>query len=173
LPELTLDVVKGFGDFASIDDFKVKLKENIHLDKERKAKEKRRGALGEKLIAGTKVVLPRILVEGELEKMLAQFKHDVAALGMPFPDYLKKINKTEDDLRNEWKKDAEKRATLQFALNAIAQKENITASPEDIGRETSHILTHHKDAKEESVRIYVTTLLTNEKVFQFLEGAID
>ena len=169
LPELTLALIKTLGDFVSLDDFRAKIKESIVFDKKRKAQEKRRAAIGEKLIEETKVSLPRIFVESELEKMLAQFRHDVAALGMPFDEYLKKLNKTENDLRNEWKRDAEKRATLQLAFNALAEKENITVAEEEIKKQTEHILTHHKEAKEENVRVYVTTLLKNERVFRFLE----
>lgn len=170
LPELTLETVKTFGNFESLDDFKTKLKENIALDKKQKVQEKRRGAISEKLITETKVSLPRIFVESELAKMLAQFKHDVAAVGMSFEEYLKKIKKTEEDLRKEWAEDARKRATLQLALSDIAEKENITAPETEITKQTSHILSRHKDAKEDNVRIYVTTLLQNEAVFRLLES---
>lgn len=34
---------------------------------------------------------------------------DIANVGFKFEDYLKQINKTEEDLRKEWRTEAEKR----------------------------------------------------------------
>jgi len=171
LPEFTDVLVKTLGDFKDVSDFKTKMKENLLAEKKMKAKQKQRAEIGDKIIEQVVTSLPHVLVESELEKMLGQFKNDVAALGTPFEEYLKKINKTEEDLRGEWKVDAEKRAKLQLSLNTIAKKENITAPEEDIKRQTDHVLKHYKDANPESVRIYVTTLITNEKVFEFLENS--
>lgn len=169
LPPLTDEMVKQLGDFVDIADFKEKLKANILQDKKNKVKGKQRGELGEEIVKGSKVVLPRILVEYEQDKMLSQFKHDVAGMGMPFEEYLKKINKTEENLKTEWETDAEKRAKLQLALNKIAKDENITAPVEEILKEVKQILKQHKNANKENVHVYVATLLTNEKVFTFLE----
>ncbi len=169
LPPLTDEVVKQLGDFADVTDFREKLKVNILQDKKNQEHSKRRGEIGEAVVAGAKVILPSVLVEHELEKMLSQFKHDVAGMGIPFEDYLEKIKKTEDDLKKEWKTDAEKRATLQLALNKIAKDENVTVAPEDVAREVEKILKEHPKANKENVYVYVTTLLTNEKTFTFLE----
>lgn len=169
LPELNDELVKKLGEYKDVADFKNKLKEQMIKEKQMQARSKMRAKLGDKLIEKSVTSLPKILVESELEKMLGQFKHDVAAMGTPFEKYLEKTNKTEEDLKNDWKVDAEKRAKLQLILNTIATEEKITPEEEGVKKQTDHILEHHKDANEENVRIYVTTLLTNEKVFQFLE----
>lgn len=173
LPELTDTLVKTLGEFTDVNDFKTKLKENMFKEKEMRSKSKRRAQVGDKIIEKTQIILPNILVENEQEKMLTQFKYDVAAMGMPFENYIKKINKTEEDLCKEWKTDAEKRAKLQLILNKIAEEESIKAKEGDIEREVKHLLQHHKDANPENVRIYITTVLTNEKVFEFLEKTAD
>jgi len=173
LPPLTDTLVKTLGDFKDVADFKAKLTENMQKEKEQQEKSKQRAVIGEKIAEGARITLPRILVESELEKMLGQFKHDVAAMGIQFDEYLKKINKTEEDLRKEWKADAEKRAKLQLSLSKIAAEEHITAKEEDIQRDVDRILGQHKDANPENVRIYVATVLTNEKVFRFLETTAD
>ncbi|MBL7045166.1 MAG: hypothetical protein ISR98_01020 [Parcubacteria group bacterium] len=167
--ELTDEFVKTLGDFKDLADFKVKIKENLSKEKQMKAKEKRRAEIIEAIIEETKIEIPAILVESELDKMLAQFKDDVAKMNIKFEEYLEKIKKTEESLRVEWKLDAEKRAKLQLILNKISIAEEIKVPEEDIKKEVDHILEHYKDAKPENVRVYIESVLTNEKVFQLLE----
>ncbi|OHA96840.1 MAG: hypothetical protein A3C63_01315 [Candidatus Zambryskibacteria bacterium RIFCSPHIGHO2_02_FULL_39_82] len=132
-------------------------------------KDKRRIGILEKIMSESTIDLPKIIVEGEMEKMLAQFKDDIGKSGISFEDYLKRIKKTENDLRMEWKDTAIKRAKSQVILNTIAKEENIVPKEEDVKKEMENILVHHKDADRFRVRMYVETFLTNELVFQFLE----
>ena len=166
---LTEETVKKFG-FNSLADFKGRIKEDLKKQKERRAAEEKRGALVEKIIAATTVPLPRVVVESELEKMLNQFKADIERRGMKLPDYLEKIKKTEEDLRREWRPDAEKRGKLQFILHAIAKQENIRPPETNIEQELAHLLEHQKDADPLRARLYIEQMLTNEAVFKFLES---
>lgn len=166
---LTDEIVKTLGDFKNVEDFKKKLKENLKIEKEYKVKEKTRGEIGEKIIEKTVVTLPRVLVESELDKMVAQLKSDVERMGLKFEEYTKNIKKTEEDIRKGFELDAQKRAKLQLIINNIAVIEEINISEDEMKKESEHILKHHKDADPNRVAIYVETILTNEKVFQLLE----
>ena len=53
----------------------------------------KRASIAEKIIEKTQIVLPKVLVDQELEKMLAQFKGDVANMGLKFEDYLAQLKK--------------------------------------------------------------------------------
>ena len=169
LPELNDDTIKTFGDFKSVSDFRDRIKENLGKEKEVRAKEKKRVEVGEALIKKTNVELPKVLIESELHKMFSQFKDDIARMGLDYGQYLKKIDKTEEKLREEWKEVAGKKAKLQLILNKIAEAESITPDSEEVEREVAHLLEHYKDADKNRVRIYVETLMTNEKVFAYME----
>ena len=118
----------------------------------------------------TKVEIPEILIESELEKMLSQLKTDVENAKIDFKTYLIKSGKTEEQLRDEWKPSAEKKAKIQLTLNKIASKENLYPNKEELQKEVVHLLEHYKSADPERVKIYVETVLTNEKVMEFLEN---
>ncbi|KND48017.1 MAG: trigger factor [Parcubacteria bacterium C7867-006] len=170
LPEVNDDFVKMLGDFKNVDDFKSKIKENLAKEKEVKEKDKRRTEVLEKIMEESTIDLPKIIIDGELDKMTAQFKDDIARSGLSFEDYLKHIKKTEDDLRSEWKDTATKRAKSQVILNTIAKDESLSPNEEEVKKEMEHILSHYKDADRFRVRMYVETFMTNELVFQFLEN---
>jgi FKBP-type peptidyl-prolyl cis-trans isomerase (trigger factor) len=170
LPEMTDDLVKEFGAFKDIADFKTKIKDGILQDKKYKAREALRVAILNDITDHTKAVMPDILVEAELDKMYSQFMRDIERFGLKPAEYMEHIKKTEDDLRKEWRQDAEKSAKQQLILHDIGTIEKIEASPDEIKKETDHILSHHKDAKRENVEAYVATALANQKVIEFLEN---
>lgn len=170
LPELNDEFAKSFGEnFKDLADLKAKVGENLKLEKEQKLREKRRSAIMEKLVAETKADLPHVIVEGELNTMLGQMKQDITRFGGTWEDYLTHSKKTEDELKAEWKNDAEKRAMSQLLLHKIAQAEKIVATEEEIEVELIRVLATVQDADEERARAYLYQALTNEKVLKFLE----
>ena len=167
LPELTDDFVKKLGDFADIPDFKNKLSTMLVEDKKNLIKEKRRIAVADAISEKTKIELPDVMIESELNRNEAQFKADIERMGLKIEDYLSHAKKTIGNLRVEWRPHAEKKAKLQLILNAIADKEKLHPEKAEVDSEVNHILEHYKD--RERAEAYAETVLTNEKVFQWLE----
>lgn len=170
LPEFNDEFVKGLGPFKDVEDFKNKLRENIKLEKENQQKEKTRLKIIEEILEGSTMDLPEILVEVELDKILYRMESDITQMGLKFEDYLKHLNKTKEELRKEFRVDAEKKAKLALILNKIAKEEKIIADPEQVANEVTAILEHYKDADPERARMHAENVLTNEKIFQFLES---
>jgi FKBP-type peptidyl-prolyl cis-trans isomerase (trigger factor) len=167
--ELNDEYVKTLGDFTSLDDFTKKIEENILAEKQSKLKEKKRLAIVEKLIAESKIDLPEMIVQSELDRMIAQLKEDIMRAGLTYESYLIQIKKTDEDIRKEWRAHAEQKAKLQFILRDIAREEKIEPEEEAVKKEMEHIMSHFKDADRFQVRMYVENMLRNEKVFTFLE----
>lgn len=168
--ELTDEIAKGLGNFKDANDFKKQLKDNLLHEKTHREAQKHRGLIMDAVLEGTKISVPGVMIEGELDRMMAQFEDDISRMGMKFDEYLKHIKKEREDLRKEWRGDAEKRAKTQLVLNNIAVTENIHPDKERVEKETKALLEQYKDAGEEHVRVYVETVLTNDAVFAFLEG---
>ncbi len=170
LPPFDDTFVQALGPFKNVRDFTEKLKENIKLEKENQLKEKTRLKIIEKIIDDLKVEMPEILIEVELNKILYRMESDITNMGLKFEDYLKHLNKTIEDLRKEFRGDAEKKAKLSLVLNKIAQTEKIVADKEQLAKEVAMILEHYKDADPERAQMHAENVLVNEKVFQFLEN---
>jgi len=170
LPEINDEFVKKLGDFKDVTDFKAKLKVNIAKEKEIHAKDKKRGKMLEKLVAETKIEMPKLVILGELDKMENQFKGDIAQMGLQPEEYLKHIKKTWEDLRKEWYPDAEKRAKTQLILQKISLEEKIEPNKELMEKEIKHLTEQYKGADPERVKAYVEMVLVNDAVLKFLES---
>lgn len=170
LPEFTDDFVRSLGPFKDVADFREKLKENLHLEKQNAARERTRLKIAEEIVAKTEIDLPEILVDIELDKIIYRMESDISAMGLKFEDYLTHLKKTREDLRKDFRKDAEVKAKLALILNEIAKTEKIQADPKDVEREVAAILEHYKEADPERARMHAENVLVNEKIFQFLEN---
>ncbi len=171
-PEFTDAMAQKLGDFKNVDDFKNKIRANIAKDKEQQARDKKRGALIEKLIAGATIDVPEIFIQSELENMAGEFKGQLARMGLTWEGYLQHSGKSEEAIRDEWRTDAEKRAKLQLILNKIAEEESIAPDAAKIDTEVRHLMEHYPEADEARARAYVESVEANRLVFALLEDEV-
>ena len=164
------EFAKSIGPFKDLNELKGKIKENIIKEKQVKNIEKKRVATIDSILKNVKIDIPSILIEGELDKMLSQIKSDVERSGVKFEDYLKQINKTEEEIRKDMRPDAQKRAKTQIIFNQIVNKEKLKPNKEILDKEVKEILKHYPEANEENARIYVTTVLLNAEVIKLFES---
>jgi FKBP-type peptidyl-prolyl cis-trans isomerase (trigger factor) len=170
LPEINDEFAKSLGAFDSLIALREQISKGITEEKARQARDKRRGKLIEALLEKSDIEVPSIFVESELQKILAQMREDIGRMGMQMDDYLKRVGKTEDDIKSEFRDQARKRAKLQLLLNRLAEDEKVSADEEAVEAEIKHALEHFPEAKPDLVRVHIETVLRNEKVLKILEG---
>lgn len=167
--EISKELLSQF-EVDTTEELKKKVTKEMQEEKNRQAKEKKRSKILQEIIKESGMPIPSRFIEEELNTMLAQFQGDLGNMGYKFSDYLSRIKKTEADLRNEWRKDAEERVKFHLTLAKIAQEEKITPEEEEVKKELVHMKEHHQNVPEEQLRNFVERILRNEKVFQFLEA---
>jgi len=169
LPEFNDEFVKTLGEFEGVEDFKVKLKENLAFEKNRRAQDKHRLDIIDGILEKTTLELPDIMVDAEVDQILYSMKSDVSRMGMTFEKYLESVGKTEEDIRKDLRPDGEKRAKLQVVVASISKEEKLKPEQEIIEKEIEMIKKQYPEANEENARAYVETILTNDLVFKFLD----
>ncbi len=87
----------------------------------------------------TTVELPDILIQDELNRMLVSLQRRVADMGLLLEDYLKSQNKTLDQIKLEWKPQAEKNVRMELGLAEIARMENVNISDAELQAEIDKI----------------------------------
>ena len=170
LPVLDDAFVETLGEFKTVEELKIKLRENILVEKTRAAKDKKRVMIMEAIVKETKMELPSVIIEQEILRMQDEFGADVARMGLDFEKYLTAVKKTKEEMHAEWRPDAIKRATIQILVGKIADEEKLDPDEETINRDVKALHARYPDTDEARVRSYVHMLLTNEKVFEFLES---
>jgi trigger factor len=170
LPALDDAFVKTLGAFSNVDDFMEKVRTHLEEEKVVRAREQVRVKLLEEIIAASEIDVPDVLIEQELDKMMSQFESDVKNMGMKVEDYYKAANKDSEGIRKEWRDEALKRAKANIVLPEIASREKLVPDPALVDRETEHVVAQVKDADPRRARLYVFSVLLNERVFDFLEG---
>ena len=135
--ELAREVDPKFKTLAS-------LRKQVAADLQRNAERKARLDFEDRVIEAVtdtaQVEFPPILVELEIDQLIGQrlrsWQMDWEALG----EYLNRINKTEDELREELRPVATKRVSRSLALGKIAAAEKIKVTDAEIDTEIKNML---------------------------------
>ena len=180
--ELTLPVLDDqFAqslNFKTVDEFKKQITDNIMGEAEQKEKERLELALLEEIMERSEFdPLPPMLLDAEIEKMMHELKHQIKDSQGNFEEYLKSIKKTEKELREGWKPQAEMRLKTALITRKLAEVEKITASEEDVKEEIDKALDAYKTVPEMRKKLespeykqHLQNMLTNRKVFEFLSS---
>ncbi|MCH7604815.1 hypothetical protein IID24_02405 [Patescibacteria group bacterium] len=180
IPELSDEFARSLGNFDTLSGLKENIKSGLRQEKELQEKQRIRQELLEKISEKTQCEIPEILIESEKKAILNNVKEGVkTTLHIEFSEYLEKLKKSEEELRDSFNEEARKRVKGYLVLREIAKRENITATQEEIQREADRILRQYRDTKSaaeeldsERVKGYTEGVIVNEKTFQFLESFI-
>lgn len=149
--------------------YKTRIRESLTREKEIAAHQKKRARILDRLAKETSVELPAVLVNEEIRRMEARVEHDLSRMGVKLEKYLEEVKKTLEDMRAEWRPQAEKNVTIQMALAEISTREKLAPKEELLEREADALVKAHKVSKE-NARAYVAEVLGNELVLSYLEG---
>ena len=107
--------------------------------------------------------LPEVLVASEVASLLDDTRSWVERTfpgegDGKWPAYLADIGKTEDDLRESFRPDAERRVKTSLLLGAIAKAEGVEATREDIDHELEHLASQYRQPKERMLELLAPNL---------------
>src|SRR5690606_34850173 len=92
--------------------------------------------------------LPFSLVERQRLEMLEDFAETLARQGLGFDEYLRHTGRTVEDLKKQFTPSAETRVRSMLVLDAIAKKEGIEVSDEEIDAEIDRLYPGDRENKE-------------------------
>ena len=86
-------------------------------------------------VATSEVEVPEVLVQDEIDHMVAELKERVRERGATWEQFLLQAKRTEGQVREEWRPAAERRARSLLVLDAVAKKEGISVSSTELAQE--------------------------------------
>ena len=163
-------------DFKTLDSLREQVSANLRLRAEQRAKEEFEERIIEAVADISQVEFPPVLVEIEIARLLNQQARWLQASGKGLEEYLSRINKTEEELREELHPLATKRVTHSLLLGRIAEEEKIEVSDSEINAELENMTQSATENKDEvqklldspQARSSMEQLLTTRKTIQRL-----
>jgi len=179
LPELDEEFAKKLGQ-ESVEKLRELLRSNLLKEADQKAMQSAEAEMLEQLIEKTKFdPIPEVLLNSERQKMFYELKRDLDKNNIPIDQYLADIKKTEQQLFEDFRAQAEKRAKAALISRQVAMDNDITIADEELDRELETLKEMYKDNKEYSdnlarpeVRDTIATSMQNRKVMDWLKAKI-
>ncbi len=174
LPALDDEFAQSLSAFDTLEALEKDIAQNIRKEKEAKETERIRKLFAEEAAEKATIDLPDMLVDQEVNKMISELEQSVTREDVGFESYLLGIKKTRDDLKKEFRKQAEVRVRVALVLAEIAKRENIELDEADVRRKTEQVLGRYDEREKANIdkallRQYVSSIMKNESVFKLLE----
>lgn len=94
----------------------------------------------EELAKKVKTEVPQVLIENELDGVIEQIKHNAERTRTPWENYLKNLNKTEEELRNELREKAEKNVLVRLAFQILMENQKPELDKKEIDARIAEIM---------------------------------
>jgi trigger factor len=142
LPPLDDEFAKDLGDYASLEDLKAKLKEEIEKEKELILDRQLKDQMIEQLIQANSFEIPESMVVEQAKALVSDTKLRLASQGIA----LKNLNIPEEKLQEDYREVAQKQVRTYLILEKIAAQEGITVTDEEADERLQSISerTHQK-----------------------------
>ena len=177
LPELNDEFVSSLGKFKDLTELRENVKAGLLAEKKDKEKQRARLEVLKTISEKFNIPAPEFMVKQQLEAMIKNFDGELHKSGLELGLYLAHINKTQDDLKNDWKSEAEKQVRILLALHGVSKENNIFADDKEVEEATaevakSYIADQRVDAKDinlDAVRDNIRMRIQNDKTLDWIE----
>ena len=136
LPTLDDEFAKDLGDYSSLEDLRLKLREEIEKEKKLILERQLKDQMVEQLLQANSFEVPESLVEEQTRTLVSDTKMRLATQGVDF----KNLGVSEEKLQGDYREMAQKQVRTFLILEKIADQEGITVTDgeaEDRVREIS------------------------------------
>ena len=127
----------------------------------------------EALIKNTTVEVPQVMVDTAAKNMLRNLEQNLSAQNLSFDTYLQYMGQNRDSMLKMYEPNALRQIKIRLALEAIANMENFSVSPEEIDAEIDKIVEDSKLEKEKILSLITENEKENMKKDILVQKALD
>ena len=139
VPAVDDEFAKDVSEFDTLKELKADIKKKMTAERTEAAQRAFEDVLMAKVAEGVEAEIPHEMVELQAERMMEQFKQQLASQGIPFDQYLKMTNTAEADFRKQAQGPAADQVKMDLAVEAIIKAEGLEASDEDVESEMKSV----------------------------------
>lgn len=164
------------GPFKTLDELKADIKKQLTTERENEAEREYENAIIEEIAKKTKVTIPKVIVDDQIERMEREEKQNLMYRGQTWEEHLKEDGVTEEEHRERNREGAELRVKAGLILSEIAEKEQLTVSPEELNFQIDLLKQQYPDEamraeldKPENRRDITSRILTQKTMTRLKE----
>lgn len=139
VPAIDDEFAKDVSEFDTLEELKADTRKQLTDDREAAAQRAFEDALMQKVADGIQADIPDEMVDVQAQQMMENFQQQLAAQGIPFDQYLKMTNTTEDDFKKQAHDPAVQQVRMDLAVAALVKAENLEATAEEIEAEMKSV----------------------------------
>jgi len=161
MPELNDDFAQDVSEFDTFEEYRTDVRKKLQDRADEQAKRELESAVLEEVVKKAEIDLPDCMIENQIDHQLQQIEYSLMYQGMKLADYLTMTGTKIEDLRAQYKDDAEKSVRTQLMVEAVMKAENIEAAEEQVKEEIAKRAERAKKDAEE----YATTLSEDQLAY--------
>ncbi len=131
MPVVDDEFVKDVSEFDTLDEYRKDIETRLHDQKEKAADNDVENQLVDAIIEKVQAEIPDEMVENEVDEIINAFAYRLQSQGLKLETYLKYTGQTTDDLRVQYKPQAERQVKVRLGLEKIAEIENLKPTEEE------------------------------------------
>ena len=143
-------------DLESLDSLRERVLDNLRLTAEEKAKMDFEEQVVEAVVELAQLEFPPVLVEAEIKQLVDERVKYWQRSTQGLEEYLRSINKTEEELREELHPLAVKRVNWSLVLEKVAEEERIEVDDSEIKAEIENLTKNSGESKDELEKLLNT-----------------
>jgi len=154
VPELNDDFFKDLGmdGINTKESLEDEVKKNLQVNKERQIEEEYILECLDKVMENAKYEIDEEIVNDEAERIYHEFSERLSMQGMEINQYLSVTNSTKEALVEQMKPEAKKRVSYRLVVDAVAEKESIKVTKEELEKEIANMIEKYGITKEELIK---------------------
>ena len=144
LPALDDEFAKDVSEFDTLDELKADIKKNLEERRNQQADTEVENELVAKVVEGMKGDIPEAMYDNRCQNLVQEYDIRLQQNGLKLDQYMKYTGQTMEQLLASFKPEAEKQVKTRLALEAVAAKEQIAATDEEVEAEYKKIADAYK-----------------------------
>jgi trigger factor len=139
LPALDDSLATRDGHGSTLDELRAHYRERLQVAAAEAAQERFESEALQAFRELAIVEIPEVMVQREVDRLVADLEYRLAALGLPLDKYLEVSGQTMEKLRGERREAAVQRVKLELALDELARAEGIEVDEAQVDRESRRL----------------------------------
>lgn len=122
------------------------------------------------LVDSAEVKIPQVLVDQEVERLLAQLLDEIKRLGLNLDQYIASTGKNPEQLRTEYAGKARNDIKLEFTLQKVAEDAQIQVEEKELEEAIQKATTDDERKNLEQNRYLLANILRQQKTLDYLKN---